>query len=310
MEQISLFEEPYTLLNVGVAALKALRLTEAQEKFREYGELYRDFGAVDVYLKLTEFLHEGLTGIDRTAPDAPGRLWRLWKTFENHAATMKIPGADLLSDLRSVYFRMATTVIETLGMSEAPWLDDGLPTGLLYLEAGACDRAIASLQTCIPTSSDNASVCGYLGDAYLLRGDTEVARRCYLEACLVNPAGIDWGHIKDEALISLHATLRDEYLEAGNDGNGISAKDDFRERTSGPGPRKEDALTLAWAWLPAHAYTTGLFKAKIIRLKDEFTAFLGDFQLLEKRYRKDNSPQIGASLFFRAIILCDNETCV
>ena len=76
MEQISLFEEPYTLLNGGVAALKTLRLTEAQEKFREYGELYRDFGAVDVYLKLTEFLHEGLTGIDRTAPDAFGAYGR------------------------------------------------------------------------------------------------------------------------------------------------------------------------------------------------------------------------------------------
>ncbi|MCX5828274.1 MAG: hypothetical protein NTV58_09785 [Deltaproteobacteria bacterium] len=308
MDQISLFEEPYTLLNGGVAALKALRLTEAQEKFREYGELYRDFGAVDIYLKLTEFLHEGLAGIDRTAPDAPGHLWRLWKDFEKHTATMKIPGAGLLSDLQSVYFRMTTTVMETLGIAEAPWFDESLPTGLLYMEAGACDRAITALQTCIPKSADNASVYGYLGDAYLLRGDTEVARRCYLEACLVNPAGIDWEHLKDEALLSLRATLRDEYPEGENAGDGISTGVDFRKEVSATGAGRNDALTLALAWLPAHAYAAGLFKPKIIRLKDEFTAFLGDFQVLEKRYRKDNSSQIGASLFFRAIIMCDNET--
>ena len=311
MEQISLFDEPYTLLNGGVAALKALRLTEAREKFREYGErkLYNDSGDAEVYLELTVFLHEGLAGIDRAAPDAPGHLWRLWKAFEKHAATMKIPGAGLLSDLQCVCFSMATTDMENLGIAEAPWFEDGLPTGLLHLEAGACDRAIASLQTCIPTSADNASVYGYLGDAYLLRGDTEVARRCYLEACLVNPVGIDWGHLKDEALLSLRATLRDEFREGGNEDNGISTGGDFRKEDSGAaGPWRDDSLTLALAWLPAHAYTTGLFKPKIIRLKDEFTAFLDDFQILEKRYRKDNSAQIGASLFFRAIILCDNET--
>jgi hypothetical protein len=44
-----------------------------------------------------------------------------------------------------------------------------------------------------------------------------------------------------------------------------------------------------------------------VHLKDEFTTFLADFQVLEKRYRKEKSPQIGAALFFRAIILCDNE---
>jgi tetratricopeptide (TPR) repeat protein len=309
MEQISLFDEPYTLLNGGVAALKALRLTEAREKFREYGErkLYSNSGDAEVYLDLTEFLHEGLAGIDRAAPDAPGHLWRLWKAFEKHAATMKIPGAGLLSDLQCAYFSMATTIMETIGMAEAPWFDDGLPTGLLYLEAGACDRAIASLQTCIPTSADNASVYGYLGDAYLLRGDTEVARRCYLEACLVNPAGIDWKHFKDDALLSLRATLRDEFKEGGDEGDGISTGGDFREVASATEAGRNGAMTLALAWLPAHAYTAGLFKPKIIRLKDEFTDFLGNFQLLEKRYRKDNSSQIGASLFFRAIILCDNE---
>jgi tetratricopeptide (TPR) repeat protein len=311
MEQTSLFEEPYTLLNSGVAALKSLRMTEAQEKFREYGELCRDFGTVDVYLKLAKFLHDGLAGIDREATDAPVRLWRQWKAFESYAATMKLPGADLLSDLQSVYFSMAITVMETLGMAEASWFDEGLPTGLLYLEAGACDRAIASLQACIPKSANNASVYGYLGDAYLLRGDIEVARRCYLEACLVNPAGINWGHVKDDVLLSLLATLRDKYPEVGNKGDGIVAKSNLQEEASGNGPGEDEVIPLVLAWLPAHAYTAGLFKPKIIRLKDEFTAFVGDFQVLEKRYRRDTkscvSTQIAAALFFRAIILCDNE---
>lgn len=47
---------------------------------------------------------------------------------------------------------------------------------------GQCKYSISSNNP--GTSADNASVYGYLGNAYLLRGDTEVARRCYLEACL------------------------------------------------------------------------------------------------------------------------------
>lgn len=84
---------------------------------------------------------------------------------------------------------------------------------------GQCKYSISSNNP--GTSADNASVYGYLGNAYLLRGDTEVARRCYLEACLVNPAGVDWGHVKDEALLSLRAALRNEYPEAGTEGDGI-----------------------------------------------------------------------------------------
>lgn len=87
----------------------------------------------------------------------------------------------------------------------------------------------------------------------------------------MNPAGVDWGHVKDEALLSLRAALRDEYPEAGTEGDGILTGGDFRGEASGPGPGRDNALTLALAWLPAHAYAVGLFKPKIILLKDEFT---------------------------------------
>lgn len=43
----------------------------------------------------------------------------------------------------------------------------------------------------------------------MLRGETDVARRCYSEACLIDPGGIDWAHMKDGAL----AELRDQLKE-------------------------------------------------------------------------------------------------
>jgi Tfp pilus assembly protein PilF len=66
-----------------------------------------------------------------------------------------------------------------------------VPIGYAYLQTGHYDQAIRSLQACLTATPDSAAVYGYLGDAYTLRGETDVARRVYLEACLIDPETID-----------------------------------------------------------------------------------------------------------------------
>ena len=46
---------------------------------------------------------------------------------------------------------------------------------------------------------------------YWLRGEPRVARQCYREACLIDPAGIDWRHLQDEDLKELKQDLLLEY---------------------------------------------------------------------------------------------------
>ncbi len=81
---------------------------------------------------------------------------------------------------------------------------------LRFAQAEDWDRAIVSLQSCLATTSNNAAIYSYLGDVYLRRGEREVARRCYLEACLVDPGGIDWERLEDQELLSPRASLEEE----------------------------------------------------------------------------------------------------
>lgn len=288
MDQGDLFDPNYQDWNCGIADLKELRFATAREKLHKYGESTGDWATVEVYGDIAGFLQTGLGEIDNEAPEAPEAYWELWEKLALRAAGMKIPDPSLLNDLRRNYFRKAVGVVERLGMTEHPRLPGNLPLGLLYGEAGDWDRAIASLQACLPTAANNADLYAYLGDAYLRRGEREVARRCYLEACLVDPGGIDWERLMDRELISLRV-----YMEESG-----------REKK---GEEGSDLRVPALAWLPARAYVAGIFKPKIIRLKDEFKTFVDDFQALEKRFLKEKDHALGAALFFRGIIICDNE---
>jgi tetratricopeptide (TPR) repeat protein len=287
MDQGDLFDLTYQERNCGIADLKELRFADAGEKLRKYGEATGDFTTVAVYREIAGFLQDGLGEIDRNTPDAPRRCWELWRRLQTRAAHMQIPDSSFLNDLERSYFREAAGIVERLGLAASPRLPGcDLPTGLIYFAAGNWDRAIASLQACLPTALDNATVYSYLGNAYLRRGEPEVARRCYLEACLVNPGEMDWKRLEDKDLLSLRAVLEEE--------------------ASG----EYSSAAPAVAWLPTHAYIAGIFKPKIIRLKDEFKIFVEEFQQLEKRYIKEKEPSLGAALFFRAIIICDNEVAL
>ena len=111
-------------------------------------------------------------------------------------------------------------------------------------------------------------------------GETDVARRLYLEACLIDPETIDWSHLRDDSLRELRTELAEE---------------------EGCGE------TSSRQWLPSHAYVRGLFAPKQIRLKDEFKAFVDSYLDLKKSCLHDPSPALSARLFLKGIVLCDNE---
>lgn len=159
-------------------------------------------------------------------------------------------------------------------------LPGDIPVGYVLLHAGRYDEAIRSLQNSIPEMPRNAAVYGYLGDAYRLRGDRKTARQCYLEACLIDPAEIDWRHLQDEDLKELKRELSFDY---GSD------------------------QELAAAWLPSHARLEGIFEPKVVRVNDGLKEMADVYLEMEKAWTGEKNPILAAKLFFRGMILCENE---
>jgi len=279
-EQLPLFEDKRTLLNRGILALTRLNLNEAKKAFEDYKRLYRDRDSVDTEIKLADFLTKGFADAPRACPEEPAYLCGLWGSFEDYVQSLGFEYENIISDIKSSFFRKALEAIRRCDLVDSPFLSDTIPTGYVYIQAGQYDQAIKALQACIPMTPDNVAVYGYLGDAYMLRGDADVARQCYREACLIDPAGIDWGHIKDKALLQLRDQLIKEYS-------------------------LDNSLPLEW--LPSYAYIQGLFKPKIIKLNHGIKELVDEYLDLRKAFFKEETPDLKAKLFFRGMILCDNE---
>ena len=279
-EQLPLFEDKRALLNRGILKLTTLNLDEAKQAFEDYVALYHCEDDVDIELKLADFLMKGFAGGPEKAADEPAYLCGLWASFEAYVQSVRFEHKNIISDIKSCFFQKTLEAIWRCNLADAPFLSDTIPTGYVYIQARRYDEAIKVLQACIPITPDNAAVYGYLGDAYMLRGEPDVARQCYREACLIDPGGIDWLHMKDKALVE----LREQLVKQVN-------SDD----------------TLALEWLPSHAYIQGLFRPKIIKLNQGIREFVYDYIDLRKAFLKQQTPGLKANLFFRAIILCDNE---
>ncbi|MDR3554073.1 MAG: hypothetical protein P4L55_04910 [Syntrophobacteraceae bacterium] len=125
-----------------------------------------------------------------------------------------------------------------------------------------------------------AALYGWLGDAYLLRGNSKVARQCYREGCFIDPLDIDWRHIEDPDLKQLKQDILFVY--------------DF------------DA-ELALEWLPSHARIEGLFELKTVRVNDGLKEMVDEYVAMEKEWSKKKSPRLAAKLFARGIVLCENS---
>ncbi|MCG6534797.1 MAG: hypothetical protein L7F78_08925 [Syntrophales bacterium LBB04] len=279
MEQIPLFEDEFMLLNDATAALVALRLDNALELLKRFSELYRSGKDVERKFKIASFLKEGLSAAPPSGPDRPPYLFQVWRSFEAFCRFLGPDGATVV-ELRRPFFHSVVAAIEESRLADSAFLAEGIPVGYAHLQTGDHDRAIRSIQACLIATPDNAAIYGYLGDAYLMRGDREVARQVYFMACLIDPVVIDWNHLRDDQLKDLLERLPEEY---------------------------DCDPSLACEWLPAYAYVQGIFRPKQIRLWEEFKTFTEGYFELKKTIRKTPSPSLTAKLFLRGIILCDNE---
>lgn len=279
-EQLPLFEDKRVLFNRGVTELIRLNLNEAKDTLERFKALYRSEDEVDTYLELAGLLMRGFAGAPETPEDEPAYLCRLWTSFEDHAESLGFKHMNIISDIKRSFFYKVVGTINRCNLANSPFLSDTIPTGYVYIQVGRYDEAIRALQACIPVAPHNSAVYGYLGDAYMLRGEPAVARQCYQEACLINAGGIDWGHTKDSALLELRNQL-------------------IREWNSDS--------SLAVEWLPTYAYIQGLFKPRTIKLNQGIKEFIEEYLALRKAFFKEQTPQLKARLFFRGIVLCDNE---
>jgi hypothetical protein len=64
---------------------------------------------------------------------------------------------------------------------------------------------------------------------------------------------------------------------------------------------------LAAAWLPSHSRIEGLFERKAVRVHDGLKELVQEYLALEQRLKKKHDPKLVAALFFRGLILCENE---
>lgn len=280
--QLSLFSQnDMILVNQGLQALKTLQLEPAIELFRKHQRIYPKGHDVVPKIALAELLLQGLREAPADVHERIPRLCRFWNEFEDYvqAHGMKI-NDRLVSELQKAFFEKMLQEIKQGGLADAPLIGDQIPVGYIFLRAGQDEQAVVHLQAAIPAAPHNATLYGYLGDAYGRRGDMKTARQCYREGCLIDPSAIDWAHLNDEEL----KDLRDDLLV----GYGFDTE-------------------LASAWLPSHARVNGLFERKVVRLHDGLKELVNSFLSLKKALTKEASPVKLAMLFFRGIILCENE---
>ena len=177
MEQISLFDDEFILLNGAMTAIKALQPNDALEALKSYNVFYPRGQNVEGLVRIASFLKEGLSAMPSSGADRPAYLFRLWESFE--AFDRSGSGGMTVEELRQPFFRRIADAIEEGHLTGSAFLAERIPVGYTYIETGEWDRAIRSLQTNLIATPDNASTYGYLGDAYWMRGDRETARQVY-----------------------------------------------------------------------------------------------------------------------------------
>ncbi len=278
--QISLFTQNMSFVNQGIQAFNNLELEEAVDLFRKHRSLYPKGYDISSRLKAAEFLLQGMREAPAEQRERPGYLCRLWDSFEDYVRSEGTDGDLLAARAKGAYFARVLQEVERAGLAESTTLPEDIPLGYILLQAGRYDEAIRSLQDRIPKMPHAAALYGWLGEAYRLRGDHEVARRCYREACLIDPAAIDWRHIEDAELKELKQDILFEY--------------DFDPE-------------LAIEWLPSHARLDGLFERKPVRLNDGLKEMVDEYLAMEKAWSKDKSPRLAAKLFLRGMVLCENR---
>ena len=106
-EQLSLFDDEYTLLNTGVSELTRLDLDEAKKTFQRCKEMWKDSGDIDSKVKLADFLIRGFADAPNNCMDEPAYLYKLWLSFEDYVKSINFD--SLVKSPRNVILRSGAT---------------------------------------------------------------------------------------------------------------------------------------------------------------------------------------------------------
>lgn len=278
-EQISLFAQNMLFVNQGIQAFENMELEKAVDLFQKQRSLYPKGYNISSKLKAAEFLIQGMREAPGEPGEVPGYLCRLWDSFEDYARAEGMEREAFSARAKGSYFAHVLQEVGRAGLAGLGMLPEDIPVGFILLRAGRYKEAVRSLQECIVKMPGNAALYGWLGDAYLLRGEPAVARQCYREAFFIDPAAIDWRHLEDADLKQLKQDILLEY--------------DFDS-------------DLAQEWLPSHARIEGLFERRAVGLNDGLKEMVDDYLASEKAWSKEKTPHRAAKLFLRGMVLCEN----
>jgi tetratricopeptide (TPR) repeat protein len=280
-KQPSLFEQTdLNYANRGIQAYRKMELERAVEFLQKHRTLFPKGYDISCRLAVADFLLRGIQEMPAVPSERPGYLCGLWHSFEDYIASEYSGRDSYIAEVKGAFFARVIESLEDCGSIASSFVPGGIPVGYILLQAERYEEAIRSLQQCIPQAPHNPSIYGYLGDAYRLRGDVRIARQCYEEACVIDPAGLDWRHLRDEDVKDLKQDLIFVY---------------------GSDPE------LAVAWFPSHARINGLFERKVVRINDGLKEMADDYLAMEKALAAGESPLLAAKIFFRGMILCENQ---
>ena len=279
-EQLSLFGDENTLFNLGIQRLLEMDFSGCLATLERYRKLFPWGQNTRQETAMAEFWLTKLPGATWTEinPVEAERRYRFWLEFEE-AFGFPWPEESIERQFQARYFGRLTDGLAT-SPKETPRLPDGTPLGLIHLLAGRPDPAIPLLQAFIAAEPEDARVYGYLGDAYVARGDLRTARICYREAFVLEPKGVDVKRLRDPG-------LREMLSEAAGD---------------------DDGTPPAIEWLPVRAQVSGIFERRMLRNMEEVKQWLQRYLDLEKEYRRGVDGTRVPRLFYHAMVLSDNAS--
>jgi tetratricopeptide (TPR) repeat protein len=277
MEQIPLFLEDHVLSNQADANLAGLRLSEAINGYQTYTEFYGVDAAVTRKRKLAEFMRDGLSRIKFTDKNCSDDLCDLWDAFEREAHERGLRKDGLLPDIRKSFFQHAADVLTRHHADNLPGAGNRFPAGYLFMQAGDWEQGIHTLRARIACDPENARYYGYLGDAFYMGGNIQTAGQCYFQACLIEPAALDWRHMQNHEILLLRQELMDDY-----DTNGE-------------------------AWIAVQAYLRGMISPRPIEQKQKLAELVERYLENEKDYIQNRQTHTAAQIFLIGIVLCAHE---
>ncbi|MEO5356541.1 MAG: hypothetical protein H7844_04500 [Nitrospirae bacterium YQR-1] len=203
----------------------------------------------------------------------PEKLYSTWRDFERLIYNLELKIVYLPAIKKNYFKRLC------LELDKQP---DGIlsindePVGLFYLYAERIKTAKQKLEKAIVQQSPNLSqLYGYLGYIHFLNKDLPASRICLREAFEIGPYGIDLYFLKDKEIMELINGLNAEYV------------------------------TLHW--IVSYGCIQRVFPPKTIKLLEDLRVYVNEFLELEKEYQKDNNDVIRARLFYKCLILSDNN---